>query len=58
MVANKKSRETEEKKGRVKVGKLKATKELSAEDAKKVKGGYKAGIGDTKFIVFKMSDVP
>lgn len=40
MVAKKnKTSEKEEKKGRVKVGKLRATKELSANDAKKVKGG-------------------
>lgn len=31
--------EKEEKKGRVKLGKLKETRELSAEDANKVKGG-------------------
>ena len=40
MVAKKnKTSEKDEKKGRVSVGKLRATKELSASDAKKVKGG-------------------
>ena len=40
MVAKKnKTSEKEEKKGRVKVGNLEATRELSAEDARKVKGG-------------------
>jgi len=34
-----KSRKASAKKGRVKVGKLKTTKELSAKDLKKVKGG-------------------
>jgi hypothetical protein len=57
MVANKKSRETEEKKGRVKVGKLKATKELSAEDAKKVKGGNIVGADKNKYMVVKLSEV-
>ena len=39
MVTKRKSTKTEEKKGRIKVGKLNATKELSAEEAKEVKGG-------------------
>jgi len=40
MVAKKsKTSEKDKKKGRVSVGKLRATKELSASDAKKVKGG-------------------
>lgn len=40
MVAKKnKTSEKEEKKGRVKVGNLEATRELSVEDAKKVIGG-------------------
>jgi type VI protein secretion system component Hcp len=40
MVAKKnKTSEKDEKKGRVKVGKLRTTRELSANDAKKVKGG-------------------
>lgn len=34
-----KSRKASAKKGRVKVGKLKTTKELSAKDLKKLKGG-------------------
>ena len=38
-MASKRPRAKEEKKGRVKVGNLMATKELSAEDARKVKGG-------------------
>jgi hypothetical protein len=39
MTASKRRRAKEEKKGRVQVGKLSGTKELSAEDARKVKGG-------------------
>ena len=39
MVTKRKRTETKERKGRIKVGKLEATKELSAEEAKEVKGG-------------------
>ncbi len=49
--------EKEEKKGKVKVGKLKATKELSAEDAKKVKGGVLTAADKLKFIEFKIKEV-
>ncbi|MGI9168296.1 MAG: hypothetical protein ACR2G5_18255 [Pyrinomonadaceae bacterium] len=46
MVAKKKqTSEKDEKKGRVRVGKLRTTRELSANDAKKVKGG-----GDFHFL--------
>ena len=38
-MASKKPRAKEEKNGRVKVGNLRATKELSPQDARKVKGG-------------------
>ena len=39
----------EEKKGRVKVSKLKASRELSASDAKKVRGG-RANFSDFSFV--------
>lgn len=45
----KRASENEEKKGRVKVGKLKATKELSAAEAKNVKGG-KASLSEIKIV--------
>jgi len=48
--------EKEEKKGRVKIGKLKATKELSAEDAKEVKGGNLLEAA-TKGKVFKKVEI-
>lgn len=49
MAKKKQTSEKDEKKGRVRVGKLKATKELSAEDAKKVKGG-RATLSDISFV--------
>ncbi len=57
MITKNKSIATEEKKGRVKVGKLKATKELSAEDAKKVKGGIVPGRDRNKYLVIKMEEI-
>ena len=45
---NKTSEKEEKKKGRVKVGNLEATKELSVEEAKNVKGG-KANPNDIQF---------
>lgn len=61
MVAKKnKTSEKEEKKGRVKVGNLYATRELSVEDAKKVIGGKAAAKlleAATKGKVFKSVEI-
>lgn len=61
MVAKKKrTSKKEEKKGRVKVHNLKATRELSVEDAKKVIGGKAAPLlseAATKGTVFKKVEI-
>ena len=50
--------EKEQKNRRVKVKNLKAMKELSADDARKVKGGRKAGGEDpNKYLKVTMEDV-
>jgi hypothetical protein len=54
---NKTSEKEEKKKGRVKVGNLEATKEVSVEEAKNVKGG-KATPSDIQFYTLVTKNTP
>lgn len=55
-MAVKSKKTTSRKQGRVKVGKLKATKELTAADARKVKGGKATG-KKKEYLEIKLEDI-